>query len=269
MAGKHGGGEDGFALAEALSEALGGLDAAPEPPMPDLVSGAIVQGTRIRRRRRIGAALGSAAMAAVVAVVAVGAYGVLAPTPETRRSLPAVEPTVWYPSLKLLRSIVPASAGTVEAAQPHHSRRPATYFRLTAPKTGLVSDLYVSVARSATGTSLLPPGPAGCRDGHGPQLTTSWGGRPFKCSVTRTKSGDRVLAYFVDQSSLPARTDDQDGSSAFGITYVTTGGWAVQVIMGPHDEGGTGHVATASDWSVLTDLATDPRIFDVFEETGS
>ncbi|MEK8144220.1 hypothetical protein NKH18_27275 [Streptomyces sp. M10(2022)] len=100
-----------------------------------------------------------------------------------------MEPTVWYPSLKLLRSIVPASTGTVEAAQPQHSRRPATYFRLTDPKTGLVSDLYVSVARSATGTSLLPPGPAGCRDGHGPELTTSWGGHPFKCSVTWTKSG--------------------------------------------------------------------------------
>lgn len=266
MAGKHDGGEDGFALGEALSEALGGLDAVPEPPMPDLVSGAIVQGTRIRRRRRIGAALSSAAMAAVVAV---GAYGVLAPTPETRRSLPAVEPTVWYPSLKLLRSIVPASAGTVEAAQLHHSRRPATYFRLTDPKSGLVSDLYVSVARSATGASLLPPGPSGCRDGHGPELTTPWGGRPFKCSVRRTKSGDRVLAYFVNQSSLPAPTDGQGGSSAFGITYVTTGGWAVQAIMGPHDESGTGHVATASDWSVLTELATDPRIFDGVEESGS
>lgn len=260
MAGKHGGGEDGFALAEAL----GGLDAGPEPPMPDLVPGAIVQGTRIRRRRRIGAALGSAAMAAVVAV---GAYGVLAPTTETRRSLPAVEPSVWYPSLKLLRSIVPASTGTVDAAQPQHSRRPATYFRLTDPRTGLVSDLYVSVARSATGTSLLPPGPAGCRDGHGPELTTPWGGRPFKCSVTRTKSGDRVLAYFVDESSLPARTDD-GGSYAFGITYVTTGGWAVQVIMASPDESGNGHAVTASDWSLLTDLATDSRIFDVVEETG-
>lgn len=266
MAGRHGGGEDGFALAEALSEALGGVDAVPEPPMPDLVSGAIVQGARIRLRRRIGAALGSAAMAAVVSV---GAYGVLAPAPETRRSPPAVEPTVWYPSLKLLRSIVPASAGTVDAAQRHHSRRPATYFRLTDPGTGLVSDLYVSVARSATGTSLLPPGPAGCRDGHGPELTTPWGGRPIKCSVMRTKSGDRVLAYFVDQSSLPGRMDDQGGSHAFGITYVTTGGWAVQVVMGPHDVDGTGHVVTTSDWSVLTDLATDPRIFDVVEETGS
>ncbi|MFI6895760.1 hypothetical protein ACIBM4_16775 [Streptomyces sp. NPDC050256] len=265
MAGNHDGGEDGFALGEALSEALGGRDAVPEPPMPDLVSGAIVQGTRIRRRRRIGAALSSAAVAAVVAV---GAYGVLAPTPETRRSLPAVEPTVWYPSLKLLRSIVPASAGTVEAAQPHHSRRPATYFRLTDPKTGLVSDLYVSVARSTTGTSLLPPGPAGCRDGHGPQLNTSWGGHPFKCSVTRTKSGDRVLAYFAAKSSLPARTNDQDSSFAFGITYVTTGGWAVQALMSPHDESGTGHVATTSDWSVLTGLATAPRIFDVLGETG-
>ncbi|MEU1345525.1 hypothetical protein [Streptomyces sp. NPDC005795] len=265
MAGKHGGSEDGFALAEALGEALGGLDAVPEPPMPDLVPGAIVQGTRIRRRRRIGAALGSAAMAAVVAV---GAYGVLAPAPETRRSLPAVEPTAWYPSLKLLRSIVPASAGTVEAAQTHHSRRPAPYFRLTDPKTGVVSDLYVSVARSATGTSLLPPGPAGCRDGYGPELTTPWGGRPFKCSVTRTKSGDRVLAYYLDQSSLPAHTDDRSGSSAFGVTYVTTGGWAVQVIMGPHDGSGTGHAAMTWDWSVLTDLATNPRIFDVLEATA-
>ncbi|MEU5700469.1 hypothetical protein [Streptomyces aurantiacus] len=267
MAGRHGGGEDGFALAEALGEALGGPDAGPEPPMPDLVPGAIVQGTRIRRRRRIRAALGSAAMAAVVAVGAYGAYGVFAPTPETRRSLPAVEPTVWYPSLQLLRSIVPASTGTVDAAQPQHSRRPATYFRLTDPKSGLVSDLYVSVARSATGTSLLPPGPSGCRDGHGPQLTTPWGGHPVKCFVSRTKSGDRVLGYYVDETSLPARVDPGD-SYAFGITYVTTGGWAVQVIMDAPAENGQNHVATTSDWSVLTDLATDPRIFDAVEETG-
>ncbi|MFI9495741.1 MULTISPECIES: hypothetical protein [Streptomyces] len=263
MAGRHGGGEDGFALAQALGEALGGLDAVPEPPMPDLVSGAIVQGTRIRRRRRIGAALGSAAMAAVVSV---GAYGVLAPTPETRRSSPAVAPTVWHPSLKLLRSIIPASTGTIEAAQPQYSRHTATHFWLTDPKTGLVSDLYVSVARSATGTSLLP---ASCRDGHGPELTTPLGGDSFKCSAIRTKSGDRVLAYFADVRSLPARTDDQGGSYTFGITHVTTGGWAVQALMGPHDESGKGHVVTASDWSVLTALATDPRIFDAVEETGS
>lgn len=261
MAGRHGGGEDGFALAEALGEALGGLDAVPEPPMPDLVSGAIVQGTRIRRRRRIGAALGSAAMAAVVSL---GAYGVLAPTPETRRSLPAVAPTVWHPSLSLLRSIIPASTGTVDAAQPQHSRRPATYFRLTDPRTGLVSDLYVSVARSATGASLLP---ARCRDGLGPEFTSPGGGRSFKCSVRSTQSGDRVLAYFADVRFLPARTDEQGGSYTFGITYVTTGGWEVQALMGPHGESGKGHVVTASDWSVLTDLATDPRIFEAVEET--
>lgn len=266
MAGRHGVGEDGFALTEALGEALGGLDTGPEPPMPDLVSGAIAQGTRIRRRRRIGAALGSAAMA--VAVVA-GGYGVLAPTPETRHSLPAVEPAVWYPSLKLLRSIVPPAAGTVESAQPQQSRRPATYYRLTDPKSGLVSDLYVSVARSATGPSRLPSPPRGCPDGDDRELTTSWGGLPFKCTVTRTKAGDLVLAYFVNEKHLPARMDGVGGSYAHGITYVTTDGWEVQVIMSSQDASGRGHVGTPPDWTVLTDLATDPRILGAVEKSGS
>ncbi|MGW0585524.1 hypothetical protein ACWD25_58905, partial [Streptomyces sp. NPDC002920] len=156
MAGEHGagggrtggGGGGGDAYEFALVDALGGLSpGADEPPMPDLLPGAVSRGRRIRRRRRAGVALGAAA--AVVAVAA-GGYAALLPPPQTRSSVPAVRPSVWYPSLALLRTVVPAEAGTVDAAGTRPADRSRPYYRLR-DASGAETHLYVSVARSVGG----------------------------------------------------------------------------------------------------------------------
>ncbi|MDV9171016.1 hypothetical protein R6V09_12830, partial [Streptomyces sp. W16] len=49
---------DKYAHESELMEAFGELGSGPEPPMPDLVPGAVVRGTRMRRRRRAGATVG-------------------------------------------------------------------------------------------------------------------------------------------------------------------------------------------------------------------
>lgn len=257
MAQEHSG--DGHEL--ALTDALGELGTGPEPPMPDLVPGAIVQGTRIRRRRRIGVALSSAAMAAVVAV---GGYTVLAPTPQSRRPLPAAEPSVWYPSAALLRSILPATAGTLSTSQP---RRPEPYFQLTG-KEGIVSDLYVSIARSTTGPPLPSSGSEACRDRSGHTLTTPWGGTPTECSPMRTGAGDSLLQYYVAKKSLPAPVGPTGSPDAWGLIYMTAGGWTVQVIASTHDWTGQSLKGTTPTPRMLIHLAADSRLFDAVEEPG-
>ncbi|MGN5630799.1 hypothetical protein [Streptomyces sp. AC154] len=256
MAEKWSGDEHGFALADALGE----LDTGPEPPMPDLVPGAVARGARIRRRRRIGAALGTAVMAAVVAV---GGYGLLAPaTQENRQPLPAAEPSAWYPSPELLRSILPTSAGTIEAARP---ARPG-YFRMT-DRTGLVTSLYVTVARSAA--PLAPPADVWrCQDGRGRLLTSPWGGRLTKCSALRTRTGDSVLEYFMEMEQLPARMRAPGVGYAWGLSYLTSGGWTVQLISSPRSEGRRGLEGTVPNKRVLTQLVTDYRLFDAVEPAG-
>jgi hypothetical protein len=257
MTGKHIGDEYGFGLAEALGE----LDTGPEPPMPDLVPGAITQGTRIRRRRRIGVALSTTAMAAVVAV---GGYGVLAPAPQSSRTLPAAKTPVRYPSLTLLRSMLPPGKdGMSHASQ----KRSGPYFQLTDPN-GLVTDLYVAITRSPTGSSLLPSGPVACRDGFGRELATPWGGRLFKCSIIQTGSGDSLLQYFTAKKSLPPQMRGNGGSTAWGISYLTSGGWKVQVIASPLDKGRENMDGKVPNRAALIDLATDHRLLDAVTETG-
>lgn len=261
MAQAHSGGGHEPALAEALVEALGELGTGPEPPMPDLVSGAIVQGTRIRRRRRIGVALSSAAMAAVVAV---GGYAVLAPTPQSRRPLPAAEPSVWYPSPALLRSILPATAGTLSTSQP---QRPEPYFQLTGEE-GVVTDLYVSIARSTTGPPLPSSGSGVCRDSSGHALTTPWGGTPIECSPMRTGAGDSLLQYYVAKKSLPGPVGPTGSPYAWGVIYVTESGWTVQVIASTHDWTGQSLKGTTPTPRLLIKLATDSRLFDSVKESA-
>lgn len=256
MAEKWSGDEHGFALADALGE----LDTGPEPPMPDLVPGAVARGSRIRRRRRIGVALGTAVM---VSVVAFGGYGMLAPaTGEDRQPLPAAEPSVWYPSAELLRSVLPASAGTIEAAQPP---RPG-YFRMT-DRTGLVTSLYVTVARSG-----VPPAPPSevwrCEDGRGRLLTGPWGGRLAKCSALRTRTGDSVLEYFVAAEHMPARMRAPGVAYAWGVSYLTSGGWTVRLISSARTEGRRDLEGTVPNKRVLTQLVTDYRLFDAVEPAG-
>lgn len=53
MAREQSGGGHEVALTDALAEALGDLDTGPEPTMPDLVTGALTRGARIRRRYRV------------------------------------------------------------------------------------------------------------------------------------------------------------------------------------------------------------------------
>ncbi|MFS8200387.1 hypothetical protein ACLVWQ_17075 [Streptomyces sp. CWNU-52B] len=283
MAGGVGGGGAGGEHELALVEALGGLQAGAEPPMPDLVPGAVTRGRRIRRRRRIGTALGAVATAAAVAF---GGVTLLAPSPSQGRSLPAAERTVWYPSLALLRSVVPARLGTVQASSKSDRADGADgsdgvdgsqrYFHLL-DSAGGVSDLYVSVARTTAGLSPHPSKDLACRGGGGRVLTTPWGGELTKCGVVETKRGDRLLEYFVPERALPAPRSAGDDSYARGVAFVTAGGWTVQVILSKAEAGegakSEGEKGDSEDGSVpdpyeLYVLATDPRLFDAVKETG-
>lgn len=147
-----------FAYESQLIDVFGELGSGPEPPMPDLVPGAVVRGTRMRRRRRVGAAVSAAVMAGVLAL---GGHALLAPRPQSAPTLPAAEPTVWYPSLELLRSVLPAGDGAeIEAGNPGRPLRPGRYFRVTAAD-GSVTDVYVGVSRTAVDPSYAPgPRPA-------------------------------------------------------------------------------------------------------------
>ncbi|MCZ4507812.1 hypothetical protein O3Q52_06245 [Streptomyces sp. ActVer] len=262
--GRGNGGGDAYEF--ALVDALGRLSPDAEPPMPDLVPGATARGRRIRRRRRIGVALSTVA---TVAAMVVGGYAVLPSTVEERSpSPPAAEPSVWYPSLGLLRSVVTAKSGTVEPADPKRPDGERRYFRWV-DTSGRPSYLYVSVERSTTGQSLLPSGPVGCRDGVGRTLTTPWGGRLTKCAVVPRKEGDNLLEYFVRQQELPGPKSDASDDYAMGVAYVTSGGWTVQAIASETGENRRhGREYTDSVRQTLYRLATDPRLFDAVKETG-
>ncbi|WP_405972852.1 hypothetical protein OG496_27955 [Streptomyces sp. NBC_00988] len=243
-----------YAYESALADALGGLGSGVEPPMPDLVPGAVVRGARIRRRRRVGATVSAAVMAGVVAL---GGHALLAPRPESTPRLPAGQPSVWSPSLELVRSILSAGNGagtTVSAEQPRQPLRPGRYFRMTAAD-GSVNDLYVSVSRTATDPSYAHPTRA-CLDSNGRVLASPWNGLITRCSLTERGSGS-LLFYYVADRSL-----------ATGVTYLTPGGWTVQVIAGTLDETATGRSGSGPRTGPLTQLATDPRIFDAVKGSG-
>jgi hypothetical protein len=240
---------DQYVYASALADALEGLGSGTEPPMPDLVPGAVVRGTRMRRRRRVGATVSAAVMAGVVAL---GGHALLTPKPESAPTLPAGQPSVWSPSLELVRSILSAGTGagtTVSAEQPRQPLRPGRYFRMTTAD-GSVNDLYVSVSRTATDPSYTHPTRA-CLDGNGRVLASPWNGLITRCSRTEHGSGS-LMFYFVADRTL-----------AVGVTYLTAGGWTVQVIAGSLDEAGVGRSSGSTPRTgPLTQLATDPRIFD-------
>jgi hypothetical protein len=269
MAAEHGGdvgGANGSADAYefTLAEALGGLDTGTEPPMPDLVPGAVAQGRRIRRRRGIRTAVGSLLVASAVLA---GGYSVLTPATATRRPAPAASvPSIWYPSLALLRSILPPETGTIEAAAPDASPHPGRYFRLT-DRTGQVNDLYVWIVPYATGLSPLRPPSVACRDGAGRVLTSPWGGQLKKCSLIPTTTGEQLVQYSVDKDALPAPGPTEAGSYAVGISYVTSGGWTVQVIASPHDVGLSDLDGNSPNRHLLYQLATDPRLVNAVKKT--
>jgi len=257
------GSEDAYEF--ALVDALGRLSPDAEPPMPDLVPGATVRGRRIRRRRRIGVALSAVA---AVAAVFVGGSAVIPSPVERTPAPPAAEPTVWYPSLGLLRSVVTAKSGTVEPADPKRPDGDQRYFRWV-DASGRPSYLYVSVERSTTGQSLLPSGDVGCRDGVGRALTTPWGGRLTKCHVVPRKEGDNLLEYYVSQQELPEPKSDASDDYAMGVAYVTSGGWTVQAMASESGENRRrGQEYSDSVRQTLYRLATDPRLFDAVKETG-
>lgn len=248
-----------------LVEAFGELGSGPEPPMPDLVPGAVVRGTRLRRRRRVGATVSAAVMAGVLAV---GGHALLAPRPQTAPTLPAAEPTVWYPSLELLRSILPARYGAeLAAGNPRQPLRPGRYFRVTTAD-GNTADLYVGVSRTAVDPSYAYPTQA-CLNSTGRVLASPWNGLIYKCSLTRRGSGS-VLLYYVSDMGLPEPSDSRSGNSwATGVSYLTSGGWTVQVIAGSLDEAaGSGRRGRPWTDTPLLQVATDPRIFDAVKETG-
>ncbi|MBK3569650.1 hypothetical protein [Streptomyces sp. MBT62] len=248
-----------------LVEAFGELGSGPEPPMPDLVPGAVVRGTRLRRRRRVGACVSAAVMAGVLAL---GGHALLAPRPQSAPTLPAVEPTVWYPSLELLRSILPArNAAEIEAGNPRQPLRPGRYFRVTTVD-GYTTDLYVGVSRTAVDPSSAHRTQA-CLNRTGRVLASPWNGLLYKCSLTRRSSGS-VLLYYVSDMGLPRPSSSRNENSwATGVTYLTSGGWSVQVIAGQLDEA-AGRGSRGRPWAdtPLLQVATDPRIFDAVEETG-
>ncbi|MDV9175671.1 hypothetical protein R6V09_36850, partial [Streptomyces sp. W16] len=192
----------------------------------------------------------------------------LAPRPQGAPTLPAAEPTVWYPSLGLLRSILSAGDGPrVEARNPRQPLRPGRYFRLTDPD-GSVNDLYVGVSRTAVDPTYAHRTQA-CLDGTGHVLASPWNGLIYRCALTRHGSGS-VLLYYVSDAALPTTSNPRDKDSwATGVTYVTSGGWAVQVIAGSLDEAAES-TSARSPWTTsrLTRLATDPRLFDAVKESG-
>ncbi|MER5226888.1 hypothetical protein [Streptomyces flaveus] len=261
------GGDAGFA------EALGGLSVGAEPPMPDLVPGAVKQGVRIRRRR-IGVALGTAMM--VVALAGGGAaltQGLLGGDDRAAPAPPAApDRSVRYPSLELLRSVVPASTGTVRSSDPGDPPVPGRYFLLTTDR-GTV-DLYVAVGRTTvTRASAGSPTAAGetCADSAGRLVTSPWDSFTRSCETTRTGSGGQLLSYVVSNAS-PAPTAANDvpvPAEASGVSYLTPDGWTVQVITG---DLGTGAPLSGIDAQLsraeLSALATDPRLFGATTATG-
>ncbi|WP_427921124.1 hypothetical protein [Streptomyces sp. cg40] len=248
-----------------LIEAFGELGSMPEPPMPDLVPGAVVRGTRMRRRRRVGTAVSAAVVAGVLAL---GGHALLAPRPQAAPTLPAAEPTVWYPSLELLRSILPArNAAEIEAGNPRQPLRPGRYFRVTTADGG-TADLYVGVSRTAVDPSYAQRAQS-CPNNTGRVLASPWNGLIYKCSLTRRGSGS-VLRYYVSDMGLPEPGSPRtENSWATGVSYLTSGGWTVQVIAGSLDEAAAGK-SRGSSWTdtPLLQVATDPRIFDAVKETG-
>ncbi|WP_043685772.1 hypothetical protein [Streptomyces xylophagus] len=253
-----------YVYESALTEALGGLASGAEPPMPDLVPGAVVRGTRMRRRRRAGATLGAAVLAGVLAV---GGHALLAPRPESTPTLPAGRSTVWYPSLELLRSILPAANGTeIEAGNPRQPLRPGRYFRLTSAD-GSANDLYVAVSRTAVDPSYTHVTRA-CQDRAGRVLGSPWNSLITRCTLISHGSGS-LLNYFVTGAAQPTPTTTGTPPPwATGVTYLTPGGWTVTVIAGRLDVAATGRNSSRPRTGPLVRLATDPRIFDAVKETG-
>jgi hypothetical protein len=259
------GGEAGFA------EALGGLGVGAEPPMPDLVPGAVRQGIRIRRRR-IGVALGAAVMVAVLAGSGAAlTQGLLggdraAPAPPA-----APERWVRYPSLELLRSVVPATTGTVRSSDPDEPLVPGRYFRLTTAR-GTV-DLYVAVSRTVTAASVASPRQAEqtCTDGAGRLVTSPWDPFTSTCQTLRTVSAGLLLSYVVTGTPSPpsATTDGPHPADTIGVSYLTPDGWTVQVVAGDLDAGGTAQGAAGPSQAELSALATDPRLFGAVTAPGS
>lgn len=253
-----------YVYESALTEALGGLAAGAEPPMPDLVPGAVVRGTRMRRRRRAGATLGATVLAGVLAV---GGHALLVPRPESTPTLPAGQPTVWYPSPELLRSILPAGGGTeIGAGNPRQPLRPGRYFKLTSAD-GSVNDLYVSVGRTAVDPSYTDLTQA-CTDRTGRVLGSSWNGLISRCTLVGQGAGS-LLNYFVTGAAQPTpSTTGTPPPWATGVTYLTPDGWTVTVIAGRLDKAATGRNSSSPRTGPLVRLATDPRIFDAVKETG-
>jgi hypothetical protein len=267
-----GGGSGGIGGDAGFAEALGGLRVGAEPPMPDLVPGAVKQGVRIRRRR-IGVALGTAMM--VVALAGGGAaltQGLLGGDRAAPARPAAPAQSVRYPSLELLRSVVPASTGTVRSSDPAGPPVPGRYFLLTTGR-GTV-DLYVAIGRTtATRASAGSPTAAGetCADSGGRLVTSPWASFTRSCETTRTGSGGLLLSYVV--SSAPpapsAANDVPAPADATGVSYLTPDGWTVQVIAG---DLGTGAPVSGSDALLsraeLSALATDPRLFGATTAAG-
>ncbi|MFI6407927.1 hypothetical protein [Streptomyces sp. NPDC050548] len=257
---------DRFSYESQLIDVFGELGSGPEPPMPDLVPGAVVRGTRLRRRRRrVGATVSAAVMAGVLAV---GGHTLLAPRPQSAPTLPAAEPTVWYPSLELLRSILRGGDGTaIKVGNPSRPLRPGRYFRVTTAD-GNTADLYVGLSRTAVDPSYAHPAQA-CLNSTGRVLASPWNGLIYKCSLTRRGSGS-VLLYYVSDMGLPRPSGPRNENSwATGVSYLTSGGWTVQVIAGSLDEApDSGRRGRPWTDTPLLQVATDPRIFDAVEETG-
>ncbi|WP_405862004.1 hypothetical protein OG407_27290 [Streptomyces sp. NBC_01515] len=251
---------DRYAYESALVDALGGLGSGGEPPMPDLVPGAVVRGARIRRRRRVGATLSAAVMAGALVL---GGHALLSPRPESAPTLPAGQPSAWQPSLELLRTILSADNGngngegvgtTLSAEQPRQPLRPGRYFKMTTAD-GSVNDLYVRVSRTVT-DPMYPHPTRACADSNGRPLASPWNGLITRCSLTERGSGS-LLFYYVADRSL-----------ATGVTYLTPGGWTVQVVAGTLDEAATGRSGSGPRTGPLIQLATDPRIFDAVKGSG-
>ncbi|MFC9243944.1 hypothetical protein ACFT7S_07825 [Streptomyces sp. NPDC057136] len=273
--GGHGGrgsrdGQGGGIGAEAgFAEALGGLSVGAEPPMPDLVPGAIRKGVRIRRRRRIAVAAGSAAM---VATLMGGGVAVTQAFLADGRAAPpaATVPAVRYPSLKLLRSIVPAETGTVQSSNPAAPRVQGRYFRLTSDKGA--ADLYVAIRRTVTQTPVLSPTEgATCANSGRRTVVSVWMLFSTFCETVPAASGGHLMSYQVmgSDGSSSAPTGTPRPSDALGVSYLTPEGWTVEVIAGDLNKDGLSVPEAVPSKAELSAIATDSRLFGAVTASGS
>ncbi|AXG79190.1 hypothetical protein [Streptomyces paludis] len=254
VGGRGGAGQD---PGEGFARALERLDAGAEPPMPDLVRASIAQGYRIRTRRRVSTALGSAVGVLVLAGGAMTLPSMLSGLRVDRPSGgvttatvpgPRTMPGILYPSASALHTAYPNSSLKLTEASPRDAVVPGRYFRLTGAGVPDGSLLYVAafptVTEARDARQALAAGE--CVSLAGQYVTTPWKDHAWCTEPTVLRKNKAELQAFtptngpstptpVDLGAAQPLADATTGRPAVGVTYVTEDGWTVQVVAGALD----------------------------------